>query len=337
MKRNLMGYLAVRTGVARILRTVLRDRLTVLAYHRIGGTPTAFDELFDESVYTCTAQVLDQQLAILKRLRTVVTLDQVCDALDGVRPLPPRAALVTFDDATQDHYSRAFPILQRHGVSGVFFVSTRSLTERTVEWWNLLGIALRRAPAGSYDLGHELGGTVALSDAASRSFATKLVTERIKSNSITGDALPIVADLASRLGIELPGEDQQTSGLMTSAQLRQMHRAGMTIGSHSHSHAFLNRLSPELQLVELRQSKRILEEVLQAPVRSLAYPYGQATDYDQHSRDAAKQAGYHCAFNLLKKRVVDIKLVDRFDIHRFPVVADADYRFEASLSAVAVG
>ncbi|MCB1625609.1 MAG: polysaccharide deacetylase family protein [Pseudomonadales bacterium] len=336
MKRNLMGYVAVRTGVANLLRQVLRNRLTVLAYHRIGGATSQFDALFDDSVYSCTDAVLDQQLTLLRQMRNVVTLDQVCDALDGVRTLPPRAALITFDDATQDHYSRAFPLLRRHNMTGVFFVSTRSLTERTIEWWNLLGLTVKRAAAGRYDLGQALGGPVILTDDESRASAIKTITAQIKLSSTAADALPVVLTIAKRLGVELPSVDQQTDGVISSAQLAEMQRAGMAIGSHTHSHPFLNRLSPEQQLAELTRSKRILEDLLQVPVRALAYPYGQASDYDQHSREAAKLAGYDCAFNLLKRRVVDVRNIDRFDIHRFPAAADADYRFEASISAIAV-
>ena len=335
MKRDFIGYLAVHSGVAKVLRSIWHDQLTVLAYHRIGGTESTFDALFDDSLYSCTQQALEQQLLMLKRVRTIVTLNDVCDALDGKLKLPPRAALVTFDDATQDHYTRAFPVLRRHQINGLFFVSTRSLTERTVEWWNLLTIAIKRAAAGTYDLG-ELGGIVTLHDAASRVAVARSVSDKIKSHSVRGDALPLVQDIAARLDIALPAIEQQSDGVITPAQLIEMQRAGMTIGSHSHSHAFLNRLRPQEQLQELQQSKAILENLLQVPVRSIAYPYGQATDYDQHSRDAAKLAGYDCAFNLLKRRLVDPSKVDRYDIDRFPVPAQADFRFEASISGITV-
>ncbi len=35
--------------------------------------------------------------------------------------------LITFDDGTTDHYSTAAPVLERHGVRGVFFVNTSRL------------------------------------------------------------------------------------------------------------------------------------------------------------------------------------------------------------------
>jgi peptidoglycan/xylan/chitin deacetylase (PgdA/CDA1 family) len=336
MKRKLVRYLAVRSGATWVLRRVLRDTLTVLAYHRIGGTKSPFDELFDDSVYTCSDIVLEQHLQMLTLIRNVVSVDDVCEALDGRRKLPPRAALVTFDDATQDHYSRALPVLRKLDVPAVFFVSTRSLIERSVEWWNLLSFAFRRATVGTYELGADFGSTVQLTDAASRQQAIETATHYIKQKSLRGDSMPLVSDIAARLRVALPSRDEQSAGLLHPEQLREMRAAGMTIGSHSHSHSFLRRLTAEQQLEELRTSKEILESIVAAPVRALAYPYGQSTDYDVVTQEAARAAGYSCAFNLMKRNTVHLDAAKRFDIDRFPVPPRADFEFEAALSGLAV-
>jgi peptidoglycan/xylan/chitin deacetylase (PgdA/CDA1 family) len=336
MKRKLVRYLAVRSGAAWVLRQVLRNTLTVLAYHRIGGTSSPFDELFDDSVYTCSDVVLEQHIQMLKSIRRVVSLDDVCEAFDGGRRLPPHAALVTFDDATQDHYSRALPVLRKHNVPAVFFVSTRSLIERSVEWWNLLGFAFRSASIGTYELGADFGGSVRLTDAASRQHAIETATRYIKQKSLRGDSMPLVSDVATRLGVALPSREVQSGGLLHPEQLREMQAAGMTIGSHSHSHSFLRRLTPDQQLDELSTSKSILESIVAAPVRALAYPYGQAMDYDNVTQESARAAGYSCAFNLMKRKTVRLDAANRFDVDRFPVPPAADFEFEAALSGVEV-
>lgn len=331
-----MAYLAVRSGATWLTRHALRGSLTVLAYHRIGGAPSAFDHLFDDSVFTCSDTVLDEHMARLVRLRSVVSLDQVCDALDRNIELPPSAALVTFDDATQDHYSRALPVLRKHGIPAVFFVSTRSLVERTVEWWNLLGYALRACQAGTYELGAEFGGNLRLTDSASRNAAIDSITQHIKLKSQAGDALPMVEGIAAALRITLPSRDEQSRGLLDVNQLREMAAAGMTIGSHSHSHAFLRRLSADDQLTELQTSKRVLEQIVGRTVRGLAYPYGQTTDYDATTQGAARLAGYDCAFNLMKRKIVSIETANRYDIDRFPVPSNSGYEYIAAISGFPV-
>lgn len=58
-------------------------------------------------------------------------------------------------------------------------------------------------------------------------------------------------------------------------QIRAMQERRTEIGSHTFSHADLNRLTPDEQRRELAESKRLLEEKLGTPVEYLAYPYGQ--------------------------------------------------------------
>jgi peptidoglycan/xylan/chitin deacetylase (PgdA/CDA1 family) len=312
-----------------------RNGVAVLAYHRISGPLSPFDALFDESVYTCSESALDAQLKMLQSLRTIVSVDDLCDALDGNRSLVPGSALVTFDDATHDHFSRALPILERHSIPAVFFVSTRSLIERTVEWWNLLGFAIRLSSSGTYDLGSTVGSPITLSDPLSRKRAFDTIGRHIKAVSTEADARPLVIEIAKCLKVQLPSRDEQCRGLLRPEQLREMVARGMFVGSHSHTHSFLSRLSPERQLHELTESKAILESIIANRVRSVAYPYGQLQDYDARTLQAARAAGYQCGFNMLLRSAPLSTPADRFDIPRFPVPALANFEFEAALSGIA--
>jgi peptidoglycan/xylan/chitin deacetylase (PgdA/CDA1 family) len=80
--------------------------------------------------------------------------------------------------------------------------------------------------------------------------------------------------------------------LLTADQVRDLHRRGFEIGSHTVSHGRLSRLPGPQLAVELQDSRRHLEQVLDAPVDGLAYPYGDA---DQGVQRAAATAGYRYA------------------------------------------
>ncbi len=64
------------------------------------------------------------------------------------------------------------------------------------------------------------------------------------------------------------------SELMNAADLRELSRLGMEIGSHSHRHVELTTLPIKEQQREVMQSKRMLEAITGGPVYSFAYPYG---------------------------------------------------------------
>jgi peptidoglycan/xylan/chitin deacetylase (PgdA/CDA1 family) len=70
-------------------------------------------------------------------------------------------------------------------------------------------------------------------------------------------------------------------------------QAGMEIGSHSITHRSLAALDADELRHELRTSKRTLEDLIQEPVRSVSYPYGDVNDA---IKSAAREVGYECGF-----------------------------------------
>lgn len=83
------------------------------------------------------------------------------------------------------------------------------------------------------------------------------------------------------------------AGRLSAAQLRDIAKQGHCIGSHGMTHEILTKAEPGVQLRELQESKRYLEEVLGKPVNSFAFPYGQYND-DLVAR--ANTAGYKRLF-----------------------------------------
>lgn len=80
--------------------------------------------------------------------------------------------------------------------------------------------------------------------------------------------------------------------LLSSAQLRLLADEGMTIGSHSRTHAHLSEIPSEEARREIVDSRTELEEMLGREVSHFAYPYGQ---HDEAVRDMAINAGYRSA------------------------------------------
>ncbi len=100
------------------------------------------------------------------------------------------------------------------------------------------------------------------------------------------------------LGATLPGEQEPESGaLMGPEELREAASRGLAIGGHTRQHPRLSTLTPERQMEEIAGCKADLEEILEAPVRTFAYPYGSALDYDAESVAAVQRAGFDLAFS----------------------------------------
>ena len=89
-----------------------------------------------------------------------------------------------------------------------------------------------------------------------------------------------------------PADGRPGGRLLNAAELRQMHSAGMEIGSHTVSHARLPDLDEAALARELTDSKAALEDAIGAPVSSFAYPYGL---WDARCEDAVRRSGYTAA------------------------------------------
>jgi peptidoglycan/xylan/chitin deacetylase (PgdA/CDA1 family) len=100
------------------------------------------------------------------------------------------------------------------------------------------------------------------------------------------------------LGTTLPREREPESGtLMSPEELREAASRGLTIGGHTRSHPRLSTLAPERQMEEISGCKADLEEIVETRVRTFAYPYGSALDYDDESVAAVRRAGFDLAFS----------------------------------------
>jgi peptidoglycan/xylan/chitin deacetylase (PgdA/CDA1 family) len=87
--------------------------------------------------------------------------------------------------------------------------------------------------------------------------------------------------------------------MLTRDMILEMRQRGFGFGSHSFAHQDLTRLGEDECVRDLKDSRELLEGLLGAPVRLLAYPYGR---HAAHVRRAAERAGYAYAFTLPESR-----------------------------------
>lgn len=100
---------------------------------------------------------------------------------------------------------------------------------------------------------------------------------------------------------------------LAAEELEELERSGVQVASHSLSHLTLTELDPTACEEDLRDSRRVLEELLHRPVPYLAYPRGR---HDGRVRSAAERAGYTHAFALPEQHeTVGAFAVPRIGVH----------------------
>ncbi len=117
--------------------------------------------------------------------------------------------------------------------------------------------------------------------------------------------LPFAHDLV-KLGEGLPN--------MNWNQIREMHDAGFSIGSHTSNHINLAQSDSELVRLELRRSREALERELGLKEIMFAHPFGKRRDISAERLEQVKAEGYVC--NCSAYGGVNSADIDRWDIRR---------------------
>ena len=80
--------------------------------------------------------------------------------------------------------------------------------------------------------------------------------------------------------------------LVSADQVRELAAAGMEVGSHGATHRRLAGIGSDELAAEVNASRTAISELMGAPVRGFAYPYGSM---DAGARRAVRDAGYDYA------------------------------------------
>lgn len=247
-----------------------RGRLSILAFHRVLRER---DALFPD---VPDARRFAQILTWLKGWFNVLPLDQAVDLLSRGE-LPERAAAITFDDGYADNYTQALPLLREHGMSAAFFIATGFLDGGRM-WNDTIIEAIRRCRHDVVDLSSIGLPKLPIASLAERRAAIDRCIMALKYRPLpqrVSDAGQVAA--AAQV---TPPDDL----MMSSGEVQALHRSGMQVGAHTVSHPILTRLASGDAREEIAGSRAKLEELLDAPVRSFAYPNGKAGDdySDEH-------------------------------------------------------
>ena len=105
------------------------------------------------------------------------------------------------------------------------------------------------------------------------------------------------------------------------ADLRSLVKLGFEIGSHTHTHPDLTKISISKAREEITVSKKILEDRLGVGVRYISYPFGR---YSETIKEIAWECGYEggvCLSHPFKSRN-DIYEIERMSVYVFDTLTN---------------
>lgn len=236
-----------------VFRTIHQKHLLVLAYHGVE----------DEARFR-------SHLEWLVTVRNPISVDMLGRSLAQEEPLPPRPFLVTFDDGRRSVLTKGLPVLRRMGVPAALFVIAGLVGTDAPYWW-----------AEAEELSKR-GGRTAVSNLVGIDLVRHLKTvpnpQRERALRELRETSPCSARPYPHLTVE---------------ELQHLDASGVHIGSHSLTHPMLDQCDEGMMNVELKESRRMLEEWLDRDVTALAYPNGNV---DRLVIRAARSSGHELGF-----------------------------------------
>jgi peptidoglycan/xylan/chitin deacetylase (PgdA/CDA1 family) len=139
--------------------TIQTVQVPILMYHHVSDIPT--HNLLDYSL-TITSANFAKQLDYLKgKGYHTITLNQLAAALYYGVPLPDKPIILSFDDGFADVYQYAYPLLQSHNYSGVFYIISGKVGwDGQMSWSQLRTMLANGMQVGSHTIHHvDMGET----------------------------------------------------------------------------------------------------------------------------------------------------------------------------------
>lgn len=272
-------------GLWRLSRRLTHSVPRIFMLHRFSMTADAHHMGADE---------LRRFIRLLSRECEFVTLREfVVLQRNGRRRARP-LAVITVDDGYADFHSVALPVLREQGVPATVYATAGFIDGQCWLWWDALRYLIDAHPDGELRL--QLAAeslAFRLGDAGSRQRAWNDIADRLVATNDLRWAT--ISRLEALTGTRLPGKPPPEYAAMNWSQLAEVEAAGIEIGGHTMTHAFLPSLAPEALRHEIHDAKTLLEQHLHTPLQTFAYPNGMATDYSPAVEAALADAGFSAA------------------------------------------
>lgn len=267
----------------------LQSRQVILLYHRIARIES------DPWSLCVTPEHFSEHLEVLRDCR-LTELRYVKPSTDG-QGVP--SVIITFDDGYADNYYQALPLLRRYGIPATFFIAAGYIGESREFWWDELEKIVFQSAT--------LSGILA--------FLEHFHLESQRSRSALYFKLykylqPMAHQTRRRLLnrlLQWTGQSataRDSHRVMTCNEICALARNNLVqIGAHTVTHPKLASQPPAIQKAEVRQSKTILEDIVNRPVTSFSYPYGGREHYSQKTVHLVREAGFCRACSTVARRV----------------------------------
>jgi peptidoglycan/xylan/chitin deacetylase (PgdA/CDA1 family) len=274
--------------------------LVMYHYVRDGG------EAAHPGITACTIAEFEGQVEYLLRHHQPLEPDALLAAVRDGTPIPDGFVL-TFDDGIRDHWDNALPVLERHGLHGIFapiglpyihgripFVQKNQFVRGQLGEDGLPDAYL----AAAAELAPEVDVAGIIDEAPIGDYrrgTEKYLRFKYASNRLI--PFDVSVRVMDRLFAEHVSADQAAfvrELYLSADEIVELRRRGHSIAGHSVNHPSLPRLDEAGQEREIGESVAWLAGLIGEPLAWFNYPYG---DYDERAERVCERLGLKIAYS----------------------------------------
>ena len=272
-----------------------------VTYHYIRNKDKLFP--YQKSI---TKKKFNQNLKFFNKSGLVNNYDELLDESEKY--------LLTFDDGLKDHIYAA-ELLKKNNATGIFFITSYPLLNQDI-------LDVHK----SHLVTSKVKGEIILNELQNylkknkiKNFENRLEKEKYKDSykkqlddnstkifkrtmNYYGDIRlkhKILNYLLKKFDINIKSKDYY----LNKKEIKYLSSLGMIIGSHTHDHHVLSRLSYKKQFSQIKNSKVFLEKIINKKIDIFCYPYGSKLSYNRNTIDILKKLKFKNAFTTLHGNV----------------------------------
>ncbi|HEY7417935.1 MAG TPA: polysaccharide deacetylase family protein, partial [Ktedonobacteraceae bacterium] len=279
------------TGLVSLFRWrmgCMSKRVIILNYHRASEGPNDIN--------------LRKHMSYLRRHYHVMHLDEALEQLYAPtsddadrRPM----VVLTFDDGYYDNYTYGFTLACELRMPITVFLIPGYVESGRPFWWcegerlvQRVGTKTVTIDDTTYNLGTSEG----------RTKLAHYLDEHLRNATSVAEREAFLERMYKTLAVSpaLTAEEEKDRSLTWGEILKMQESGWVSFGAHTMHHPVLSYLADPAEIrYEIETSRYVLEQRLERPVRTFAYPIGQTEHINQMVIETVKEAGFSWAVTAL--------------------------------------
>lgn len=259
----------------------------ILMLHRVH--PMEMDKLAPNEGLKVSPQSLEKLIIKMKQQGfEFISLDQLHDILTQKKNVK-KQVVFTLDDGYKDNLLYGFPIFKKHEVPFAVYVTSSLPEKRALLWWYVLEDILLANDSILLGNGKRF-------DCASK-FDKVTVFMKIRESIIKMEK----EDYENRLkqlfsNYDVDWESYCDKLALNWSEVRELSNDPLvTIGSHTHNHFALNRLTESEVRNEVQMCDSMIESRIEKKIEHFCYPFGGVNEIGQREIGILEEMGYKTA------------------------------------------